>query len=105
MVTEYGMSDKLGLVSYAKERRPLFLDTGISPSKEYSEETSQEIDAEVYRLMEESHQRVRTILTEKRDQLEIVSQTLLEKETILGDELKELLDSKATTGGQDLDSE
>ncbi len=93
MVTEYGMSDKLGLVSYAKERRPLFLDTGISPSKEYSEETSQEIDAEVSRLMEESHQRVRTILTDKRDQLEIVSQTLLEKETLLGDELKKLLDS------------
>jgi cell division protease FtsH len=91
MVTEYGMSDKLGLVSYAKERRPLFLDTGISPSKEYSEETSQEIDAEVYRLVEESHQRVKTILMEKRDQLEIVSQTLLEKETILGEELQQLL--------------
>jgi ATP-dependent Zn protease len=41
--------------------------------------------------MEESHQRVRTILNEKREHLEIISQTLLEKETILGDELRELL--------------
>ena len=93
MVTEYGMSDKLGLVSYAKERRPLFLDTGMSPSKEYSEETSQEIDAEVFRLMEECHERVRKILTEKRRHLELISQSLLEKETILGDELKKLLES------------
>jgi cell division protease FtsH len=95
MVTEYGMSEKLGLVTYTKEKRPLFLDTGFPPAKDYSEETAQEIDAEVSRLMEECHQRVITILTEKRAQLEIISQTLLEKETILGDELQELLDTKA----------
>jgi cell division protease FtsH len=96
MVTEYGMSEKLGLVTYTKEKRPLFLDTGFAPAKEYSEETAQEIDAEVSRLMEECHQRVRTILTEKREQLELISQMLLAKETILGEELQELLDSKAT---------
>ena len=105
MVTEYGMSEKLGLVTYTREKRPLFLDTGFAPAKEYSEETAQEIDAEVSRLMEECHQRVRTILIEKREQLELISQTLLEKETILGEELQELLDSKATAGGQDRDSE
>jgi ATP-dependent Zn protease len=55
MVTEYGMSEKLGLVTYTREKRPLFLDTGIAPAKEYSEETAQEIDAEVSRLMEECH--------------------------------------------------
>jgi cell division protease FtsH len=105
MVTEYGMSEKLGLVTYTKEKRPLFLDTGFAPAKDYSEETAQEIDAEVSRLMEECHQRVTTILTEKRAQLEIISQTLLEKETILEEELQELLDSKATAGGQDVDLE
>ncbi len=98
MVTEYGMSEKLGLVTYTREKRPLFLDTGIAPSKEYSEETAQEIDAEVSRLMEESHERVRRILTEKRGQLELISQTLLEKETILGDELKALLAGEAAEG-------
>lgn len=105
MVTEYGMSEKLGLVTYTKEKRPLFLDSGIAPAKEYSEETAQEIDAEVFRLIEECHQRVRTILTEKREQLELISRTLLEKETILGDELKQLLDGNATAGGQDTNSE
>lgn len=95
MVTEYGMSEKLGLVTYTREKRPLFLDTGIAPPKEYSEETAQEIDAEVSRLIEESHDRVRKILSEKREQLEVISQTLLEKETILGDELKEILEGEA----------
>jgi cell division protease FtsH len=92
MVTEYGMSEKLGLVTYAKERRPLFLETGFSPPKEYSDETAKEIDAEVSRLMSEAHDRVKKILTEKREKLEILSQTLLEKETVLGDELKKLLE-------------
>jgi cell division protease FtsH len=92
MVTEYGMSEKLGLVTYAKERRPLFLDTGFSPAKEYSDETAKEIDSEVSRLMSEAHDRVKNILTDKRQQLEILSQTLLEKETVLGDELKSLLE-------------
>jgi len=92
MVTEYGMSEKLGLVTYAKERRPLFLEAGFSPAKEYSDETAREIDAEVSRLMEESHDLVRKILTEKKQQLEVIAQKLLEQETILGDELKDLIE-------------
>lgn len=91
MVTEYGMSEKLGLVTYTREKRPFFLDTGIAVAKEYSEETAKEIDAEVSRLVEECHERVRKILTEKREHLETLSQTLLEKETVLGEELQELL--------------
>jgi cell division protease FtsH len=98
MVTEYGMSEKLGLVTYAKERRPLFLDTGFSPAKEYSDETAKEIDDEVERLMSEAHDRVKQILSEKREELEVLAQTLLQKETILGDELQELLGRKAEVG-------
>jgi cell division protease FtsH len=95
MVTEYGMSEKLGLVTYAKERRPLFLETGFSPAKEYSDETAREIDSEVSRLMDEAHDLVRKILTEKKEQLEVIAQTLLEKETILGDELKDLIEKSS----------
>ncbi len=91
MVTEYGMSEKLGLVSFVRENRPLFQSTGLPQSKEYSEETAQKIDAEVSLLMADCHQRVRSILTEKRDQLEILARILLEKETIHGDELKGLI--------------
>jgi len=94
MVTEYGMSEKLGLVTYAREKRPMFLDTGFVPGKEYSENTAQEIDAEIARLMNEAHERVRAILTEKRELLERLAQKLLEKETIVSDELQELFGAK-----------
>ncbi|MCG6917374.1 MAG: ATP-dependent zinc metalloprotease FtsH [Deltaproteobacteria bacterium] len=97
MVTEYGMSEKLGLVTYAKERRPLFLDTGFSPAKEYSDGTAREIDSEVSRLLDEAHDLVRKILTEKKQQLEVIAQKLLEQETILGDELKDLIEKSSAS--------
>jgi cell division protease FtsH len=100
MVTEYGMSEKLGLVTYAREKRPLYLDTGLTPVKEYSEETAREIDVEVSRLIAEAHDRVKKILTERREHLEILSQTLLEKETIMGGELQRLLEAKPVGQGE-----
>jgi cell division protease FtsH len=96
MVAEYGMSEKLGLVTYTREKRPLFLEGGMaSPSREYSEETARAIDAEVARLMKEAHDRVRKILSDKREQLERLTQTLLIKETVLGDEVREIVGMKA----------
>lgn len=91
MVVEYGMSEKMGLVTYGREKRPLFLEGMGSVTKEYSEETAREIDKEVARLISEAHTRVRQILTEKRDLLELLTRTLLEKETIAGDDLKKLV--------------
>jgi cell division protease FtsH len=96
MVAEYGMSEKMGLVTYTREKRPLYLETGMASSaREYSDETAQLIDAEVARLMNEAHDRVRKILSEKREQLELLTRTLLTKETILGDEVREILGIKA----------
>jgi cell division protease FtsH len=95
MVTEYGMSEKLGLVTYGRERRPLFLETGVGgSSREYSDETARAIDAEVTRLMNETHDRVRKILSDKREKLELLTQTLLTKETVLGDEVREIVGMK-----------
>jgi cell division protease FtsH len=92
MVTEYGMSDKLGLVTYIREPPPLFLPLGGPPaSAEYSEETAQVIDQEVARIMKEVQERVRKILSEKRGSLDTVASALLEKETISGDELRALM--------------
>jgi cell division protease FtsH len=96
MVAEYGMSEKLGLVTYTREKRPLFLEGGMaSPSREYSDETARAIDAEVSRLMKEAHDRVRKILNDEREHLELLAQTLLTKETVLGDEVKAILGMKA----------
>jgi cell division protease FtsH len=91
MVAEYGMSSRLGLITYTRERRPLYLDlTGGMKEKEYSERTAQEIDDEMGIIMEEAHQKVRFILTEKRDLLERVAGILLEQEVIEGDILKQV---------------
>jgi len=102
MVKEYGMSEKLGHMTFEKERRPLFLD--INPSfggKDYSEATAKDIDGEVKRIIEESYARVRTLLTKKRTALEKVARTLLDKESIDGAELRELLKENGKTNETD----
>jgi cell division protease FtsH len=100
MVKEYGMSEKLGHMTFERERKPLFLD--ISPSfgnKDYSEETAREIDNEVKKIIEQSYIKVKTMLIEKRSFLEKVAQTLLEKESIDGNELRTIL--KEYTGNHE----
>jgi cell division protease FtsH len=92
MVTEYGMSEKLGLVTYIREQQPLFLPTGgPPPSADYSEETAQAIDGEVARIITETQVRVREILGGERETLDAIARALLEKETISGEELRGLL--------------
>ncbi len=91
MVAEYGMSDRLGLVTYERERRPMFMPDSFSPSKTYSEEKAAQIDEEVSRVVEEAHQRVRGILSEHRRVLDNLARLLLEKEMVQGDELRKML--------------
>jgi cell division protease FtsH len=93
------MSEKLGYITYEKERRPLFLD--INPgvgTKDYSEETAREIDNEVRRIIDESSKNVKLLLLDNKDILEKVAKTLLEKESIDGEELRVLIDEKKKTG-------
>lgn len=93
MVKEYGMSDKLGHMTFEHDRKPLFLDLGRQGfgEKDYSEETAREIDNEVHGIIEQAYTRVKTLLTEKREILITVAKVLLERETIDGDELRAIL--------------
>jgi cell division protease FtsH len=91
MVAEYGMSDRLGLVTYERERRPMFLPESFSPAKTYSEEKAAQIDEEISRVIEEAHQRVRGILAEHRMVLDDLAHLLLEKELVPGEELRKML--------------
>ena len=91
MVTEYGMSEKLGIVTYERERRPMFLPDSFSPTKTYSEAKAAEIDEEIARVLKEAHGRVRKILSEKRPVLDALAKLLLEKEIVQGEELRKLL--------------
>lgn len=90
MVMEYGMSERLGLLTYTRTPQSRYLDLGLgSNEREYSERTAQDIDEEKSRIMDEAHQKVLLKLNNYRDSLEKLAKILLEKETIDGDELKQ----------------
>jgi len=90
MIMEYGMSEKLGLVTFQKERRSMFLESGSVP-RDYSEERARMIDEEVENILGKAHQRVRGILQERRELLDKVAETLLEKEVMEGSELRSMI--------------
>jgi cell division protease FtsH len=91
MVAEYGMSDSLGLVSYERPRQPMFLPDNFSSNKNYSEAKSAQIDEEVTRFIEEAHQRVRKILSERRTVLDNLAHLLSKNESVQGEELRKML--------------
>lgn len=82
MVTQFGMSERLGLVALEGKRQPLFLPVGRQPSEEYSEETARIVDEEIKRLLTDAHQKVRSCLSSCKDALEELAQLLLEKEVV-----------------------
>lgn len=92
MVTEYGMTEKFGPLTFEKDRRPMFLDIGLpSGAKEYSEDTAREIDQEVKRLIDGAYKKVQELLGANQDKLKVLAAALLEKETIEGDEIRKIL--------------
>jgi cell division protease FtsH len=95
MVKEYGMSEKLGYVTFEKEKRPLFLQSPFPSSKEYSEETAKEIDEEVKHIIDEAYTRAKRILVqnEARNEarLKKLANLLLEKEVVEEKDLKKVL--------------
>jgi cell division protease FtsH len=93
MVKTFGMSPRLGQVSLEKDRRGLMLQSPIEPSVSapYSEQTARAIDDEVRRIIDEQRERVAEILSRRRQVLVRAAQLLLVKETITGQELRELM--------------
>jgi cell division protease FtsH len=94
MVTQLGFSDKLGTVAYADPQQEQFLGYSLGRTQTISEATQQLIDSEVRRLVQEAYDTAKRILTEKRRQLDVIANALLEFETLSGDELKGLLEGK-----------
>ena len=97
MVKEYGMSKRIGLVTYEQRQQPFLVGLHLPSEKSYSEETAREIDKEVEGLLEESYHRTKQILTAHRPLLDEIANLLLAKEVLEGEELKALL-SKARPG-------
>ncbi len=95
MVAAYGMSERLGPVSFEQQRRPLFLPEILPPVRDYAEETARAIDEEVKVLLEEACERARIILWEKQEGLHRLAKLLLDREVIEGAELREILGLEA----------
>jgi cell division protease FtsH len=91
MVTEYGMSDRMGLVTYERARQPMFIPGNFVQSSTYSEEKSAQIDEEITRFIADTHQRVKKILSERRKVLDELAHLLSEKESVQGEELRNML--------------
>jgi len=91
MVTQFGMSEKLGLVSLEGPRQPLFLPVATHSPKEYSDETARLIDEEVKKILSEAHGKVKEILASHRSALEELAKLLLEKEVVERPELQAIL--------------
>ena len=91
MVAEYGMSDRLGLVTYESARQPMFIPENYAPNRTYSETMATQIDQEISSVMEQTHQRVRNILYERRKVLDNLAHLLSEKEIVQGEELRQML--------------
>ena len=91
MIMEWGMSEKLGRVRYRANEQEIFLGHSVAQTNNMSEETAHLIDSEVRQLIENGEETARNILTEHRDQLDLVAKGLLEYETLSGDEVSNLL--------------
>jgi cell division protease FtsH len=91
MVCEWGMSDKLGPLSFGKKDEQIFLGREMSTHKNYSEATAVEIDTEIRRIVDESYAKAHSILLENIKNLHNLSECLIEKENLTGAEVDEII--------------
>ena len=91
MVTQWGMSARLGPRTFGRRSSMVFLGRDISEERDYSERTAEEIDDEVRRLIDEAHVRCRNVINEHRDKLDLLAARLIDVETVEGDDLLAIL--------------
>lgn len=112
MICEYGMNEKLGPLSFGKKEEEIFLGREISQHRDYSEATAQKIDQEVNNLIDDSYKKAYDLISNNRNILNNLAKALLEKETLTGVEIDEIVaskkrkrQSKKTTGIKKSDSQ
>jgi cell division protease FtsH len=91
MITEWGMSDKLGMIAYGDNSQEVFLGHSVTQSKNVSEATAQEIDSEIRSVIDRAYAKAKRLLTENIEELHRVARGLLEYETLSGDEIRTVL--------------
>ncbi|MEO3475656.1 ATP-dependent zinc metalloprotease FtsH [Roseomonas sp. CAU 1739] len=88
MVTEWGMSDVIGMIAYGDNSQEVFLGHSVTQTKNLSESTAQKIDGEIRSIIDTAYGRAKTILSEHMDELHLLAKGLLELETLSGDEIR-----------------
>jgi len=91
MVTEWGLSEKLGTIRYTQDQEEVFLGHSVSQTKTMSDDTANMVDSEVRRIVDEGYNRAKQILTENLDDLHKLAKALLEYELLSGEEIKAIL--------------
>jgi cell division protease FtsH len=97
MITEWGMSEKLGMISYGDNGQEVFLGHSVTQNKNVSEATAREIDTEIKAVIDHAYAEAKRILTERREDLEALAKGLLEYETLSGDEIQQVLRGEKIT--------
>lgn len=97
MVTEWGMSDRLGPLAFGKKDEQIFLGREIAKHKDYSEKTAIEIDDEVKLIVTEAYHSAKQLLTDNKDLLDALANALLERETIEGSDIDAIIESARPT--------
>jgi cell division protease FtsH len=105
MVTEWGMSEKLGPLRYSENEDEIFLGRSVTRTQHVSDETARLIDEEVRRIVEEAEAKARRILTEHLDSLHTLARALLEYETLNGEEVRILLEGGTVSRGSPSEAE
>ncbi|MDR6227089.1 ATP-dependent zinc metalloprotease FtsH [Desmospora profundinema] len=93
MITEFGMSKRLAPMQFGRSQGQVFLGRDLGHEQNYSDAIAYEIDQEMQELVNDSYTRAKNLLEEKRDKMELIAQTLLVKETLDADEIKQLLEN------------
>ena len=91
MVTEYGMSDTIGPITLGRKEHEIFLGRDISEQRDYSEEVANKIDKEVSKIIETAYTRAKDVLTKNKSKLKKIARNLIERETLEGKDLDDLL--------------
>ncbi|MDH3581062.1 MAG: ATP-dependent metallopeptidase FtsH/Yme1/Tma family protein, partial [Hyphomicrobiales bacterium] len=104
MVTEYGMSEKLGPLAYGDNEEEVFLGHSVARTQNLSDETQKTVDDEIHRIVEEGYDTATKIIKKQIKQLHTIANGLLEYETLSGDEIKALLEGKPPVRDVDIDS-
>ena len=91
MVTEWGMSDKLGMIAYGDNSQEVFLGHSVTQNKNVSEVTAREIDAEIKQIIDNAYGGAKSLLTERLEELHRLARGLLEDETLSGEDIRTVL--------------